>query len=414
MNIGSIIYFHRIKNNLTQQQLADGVCSISHLSKIENNSKEVNIETLLLLCEKLKIDLIEEKAEIKLIYEKLNELLNAIVYDNKLKVDELYEWIKENSHRIVCSQYVYFSKIILFRYYVFKEDIKSATLIKDNITRQQKKFSQYENSLFQYSSSLYYLLQRKPGMCIKILNRIENEIDILPTDYYYYLSQAYNLLNQSTLSMYYAQKANQIFIDTINYMKSLDAKLLIAINLAKVKAFKQAYEYLEDVLNTSESLGNRHLLKKTFYNMSVLMYQQKRYEEAVDYFKKGLRYKKRLEVVYIQYLPIITECYIQLNKPKKAKNIINKMIKLAEEENVTSDLILFNIYLYELEKNEKGLIKYLESYAIKILKDQNQYELFMKYSRRLGRLYLRENDYKKAFQYLITENFSDNNQICTQ
>ena len=61
MKIGSLIKFHRTKLGMTQNELATGICSISHLSKIENNSKEGNSETIRLLLEKLNIQLHEVK-----------------------------------------------------------------------------------------------------------------------------------------------------------------------------------------------------------------------------------------------------------------------------------------------------------------------------------------------------------------
>ncbi|MFT0138612.1 helix-turn-helix domain-containing protein [Alcanivoracaceae bacterium MT1] len=60
MNLGKIIYYHRKKQKMTQEDLCRGICSASHLSKIENNSKDVNEETLTLLCNRLGISIEKE------------------------------------------------------------------------------------------------------------------------------------------------------------------------------------------------------------------------------------------------------------------------------------------------------------------------------------------------------------------
>jgi len=53
MNIGSVIKYYRTKNNLTQSQLADGICSISHLSKIESNTYSPHESTIQALLVKM-------------------------------------------------------------------------------------------------------------------------------------------------------------------------------------------------------------------------------------------------------------------------------------------------------------------------------------------------------------------------
>lgn len=57
MKIGSLIKYYRTKLGMTQNTLAMGICSIPHLSKIENNNKEANSETIRLLLERLNISL---------------------------------------------------------------------------------------------------------------------------------------------------------------------------------------------------------------------------------------------------------------------------------------------------------------------------------------------------------------------
>ncbi len=63
MNIGEKLYYYRNKIGLTQEQLAHGICSVSYLSKIENNKCDASPEVLELLVGKLGIPLEEESQE---------------------------------------------------------------------------------------------------------------------------------------------------------------------------------------------------------------------------------------------------------------------------------------------------------------------------------------------------------------
>ncbi|MEC0282809.1 helix-turn-helix domain-containing protein [Terribacillus saccharophilus] len=70
MEIGPLIKLHRIKQSMTQEDLAAGIVSESYLSKIENQKTDASPEVIALLCERLGIqlnaeneDMIKEKAE---------------------------------------------------------------------------------------------------------------------------------------------------------------------------------------------------------------------------------------------------------------------------------------------------------------------------------------------------------------
>lgn len=51
--IGQTIKWHRIRQGITQEQLAEGICSSAYLSKLENNQISFNKEIVSQLCERL-------------------------------------------------------------------------------------------------------------------------------------------------------------------------------------------------------------------------------------------------------------------------------------------------------------------------------------------------------------------------
>jgi len=59
MNVGSLIKYYRTKQGMTQSELVEGICSVPHLSKIENNGKEGNDQTIDLLLKRLGANLME-------------------------------------------------------------------------------------------------------------------------------------------------------------------------------------------------------------------------------------------------------------------------------------------------------------------------------------------------------------------
>lgn len=55
-NYGNLIRVERLRKNMKQSVLARGICSISYLSKIENNQTSASEEVLELLFERLEIE----------------------------------------------------------------------------------------------------------------------------------------------------------------------------------------------------------------------------------------------------------------------------------------------------------------------------------------------------------------------
>src|SRR5690625_153184 len=94
MEIGSFIKLHRIEQEMTQEELAQGIVSMSYLSKIENQRTEASPEVIHLLCTRLGVELDNQKdATIK---EKCEEWYTMLFEVNdREKIIATYKEIKE-------------------------------------------------------------------------------------------------------------------------------------------------------------------------------------------------------------------------------------------------------------------------------------------------------------------------------
>ncbi|HLR68979.1 MAG TPA: helix-turn-helix transcriptional regulator, partial [Virgibacillus sp.] len=57
---GEIIKFYREKQNLTQAQLGEGICTTTHVSKIERGKTSYSNEIITLFSKRLSIDIQQE------------------------------------------------------------------------------------------------------------------------------------------------------------------------------------------------------------------------------------------------------------------------------------------------------------------------------------------------------------------
>ena len=84
--VGSEIRARRIRLNLTLEALADGICSLSYLCKIETSKIEPNIAFLRELCERLELSTTQLDTLLNL-REVLIECVNAYLFNDIETID---------------------------------------------------------------------------------------------------------------------------------------------------------------------------------------------------------------------------------------------------------------------------------------------------------------------------------------
>lgn len=123
--LGPQIKKRRKEMDLTQEEIAKGICCISYLSKVENRQMAGNHDIIMEMMKKLEIDtnIIEN-------VEKYNDyILKAIKYfalkeEDKLK--ELFDFVIKDGD-------IYYADLIRLAYYVFKKDIESSKILISNL-----------------------------------------------------------------------------------------------------------------------------------------------------------------------------------------------------------------------------------------------------------------------------------------
>jgi len=223
MEIGPLIKYFRTQRGITQKELSKGICSIPHLSKIENNSKEANKETSSLLLERLHISLkeMEEKEElIKLLLIELNEKLNFYLRD---QVDEIYQKLEELEHIIPFSKYIYTYEINKYRYLLFKGLLEAAENQKELLVKQKKNFSQHEAYLFRYYTAVCLIMKGQYQAADEILEALylDASNESASGDFLYHRALVKSSLEQSGHAIHFGKMALQSFMNQHNFYRIL-------------------------------------------------------------------------------------------------------------------------------------------------------------------------------------------------
>ena len=404
MKIGSLIKYHRTKQGMTQNTLAMGICSIPHLSKIENNSKEANTETIRLLLERLKINLQDVKKSEQNIQYLLNRLLEHMNFQEEVKAKEALEELKDFEEMIVFTEYIYLYELYRLRFYVFTKEKGLAENQYRWLNAHKQNFSQHENFMFFYFGALVLLLRGKYEEADRELSKIllENkELGMLEGEIYYHIAVVKGRLEESSQAIIYGRKALQFYKDQFNFKRILHTLMSLALNYSRGKVYHEAIETYEHLLRNVELLQQHHLLPHIYHNIGDLYQNKGDYEIALQYFEKSTALMPKETEHYLVCLYNLAITQLRLEQKEESK-LTFLQLKLEAKKKQKLPYRLFSIfYLYLLEDDKPKAMKFLEGRLLPYTaRNEELKEVHQQFSQLLGEYYRQEGKFEKAVQFI--------------
>ena len=172
-DIGGYIKKKRKELNITQDMVSSGICSVSYLSKIENNQivpKEFYVREIM---EKLEVEKeFFEKDLNDSVY--LEKMLKGIFYLDDELIENTYNEIEIIEHNLTIN-------ICKLAYYVYfaKNDDNQYVMMLENLVNNMTNF---ELKIYLLLASLYYIALDKLKIALEILilgNKLEITNDLL-------------------------------------------------------------------------------------------------------------------------------------------------------------------------------------------------------------------------------------------
>ncbi|WP_392454338.1 helix-turn-helix domain-containing protein [Chryseomicrobium aureum] len=404
MKIGSLIKFHRTKQGLTQQTLADGICSVPHLSKIENNSKEANEETIRLLLERLSIDLQDvEKLEVE-IKELLKQFTDQMYYLEREEVKKSFEKLQKKKDLIPFTEYLYLYELYKTRYYLFINELDLAENQLKWLNSHRQNFSQQEQYLHLYVSAIALILRGKMEDADKQLSYlIENAI--LTPDYIGELNYNFSLvkssLNQYGPSIYYGKNALQQFKEDFNFIRIANTQMLLAVNYSRANMFNEAEEIYKHLIRNTRILHMTHLLPNIYHNMGDLYHTMTQYSLASLYFKKAMDLLEPQSDLYMLclYNKAVTE--FEGNRFEESQESFRQLYSVASKYQHTHYQLFSNFHSLFMQDQVDDAMIYLENKILPYTKKRSELkESHQHFSYLLADYFKEKGQYDKAVQLL--------------
>ncbi|MED1205758.1 helix-turn-helix domain-containing protein [Heyndrickxia acidicola] len=403
---GEIIKFYRKKVGLTQEQLSKGICSVTHISKIERGQTAYSPEIIELFSERLQIDIENEIRRFESIEKLLHRWHHHIVMQRFNEMERTKKEL-EKVLLIHSSKYAPLYKLLQARYFLLHKNSEKALAIMQQVQHEHPELSHYERNLSMHIWGIYYMENYKgSGMkdhqkAIKVLLEIDTDVYRNP-EYYYHLAVAYYFINSNVMAYAYAEKSLGHFKQTNNYLWALNAESLmlaikgddVTIHLDEIK------ESYQNLILDSEKLNAPYKKSRLLNNLAYAYYVRKDYRHAKIHFDEALQIVKKSSIEYISLLNnYVTNCLDgKLLKKTMLQKMIHKGIALAAEMNSPLYKTLFKLLSYRLEEKGEEYFQFLEKKALPYFRSNKHMVLTNRHGKELYHYFVNKKEYEKAVQ----------------
>lgn len=286
MNIGSVIKYYRSKNKLTQSQLADGICSISHLSKIESNTYSPHESTIEALLAKMGVQWKKEIAKLDRLERQLNDFITCSLHYDLAEMEQQYNNLQQDNDYIQSTDLVNQYELYKFRYYLYIQEQSRIDRQKEMLDRMKNSFTESETWMYQLFLSLYFTLANKKEHAMECIKSLDKGLQSIPKkfegEFYYQKARLFIMHEQYELSAHFAELSVQYFRLNYNYIRLLHAQLLLAINYMRRNLLLQAASIFEILKRNTRLMDQKELYNHTLYNFAELLKTRTDDNQAFD------------------------------------------------------------------------------------------------------------------------------------
>ena len=378
-DIGSHLKRKRLELRRNQDWVAKGICSVSYLSKIENNKAEENPMIVREIMEKLEVN----PKEIDLQLQKrdyMEKALYAFYFCNQEDLHTLFLKVKDIKHDVTI-------KLIKLLYYLSLRDPKSTEII---LTLEQVVPTMSDTNLhvFLVAAGLFYVEQEEYFNALEYLLaslKVEEKSEFLSALANMELFNLHQRMLKKNTSLKYGLEAERLMLRHHNYHRLYQYVLLrieyISHELPS-SALKELDKIHADFLPRELQMQYHSLYAKVAFDL-----------EDDDLAKKHLLCIDKDSTYYFDSLVIL----YQLTKIKEEKERIGQEIESINIHKRNRPAMIR--YRLIREDNDMRKKEYLKKVALPYARKVTNLYLHFHYVKWLAEICKKTSRYKEAVQY---------------
>lgn len=397
---GKIIKHYRKKANITQEQLGDGICSVTHISKIERGITEYSPEITMLLANRLGIDMQQELSRLANLKDKLSYWHELMISQNLQAAEALYVELKENE-LLRLSEHANYYKLLVANYHLIQGNPAISKQYLNGIQLSLDALSGYELNLFKHVLALYHLAVDQHTKSIDIFNSIDFKLYPNPS-IYYDLAVAYQHVHSPVLAYHYAEKALNHFKKTNQFLRIIDTEnlMLIQVESDRYRNFEDTIEQYENLLTLCDLCNSSDKKAKILHNFAYEHFRRNNYETAGNLYKQSMALKDKGSPLYLLSLEGYTRSALMGNYlPQSALyELIEEGLFIAENCQEPLYMHIFTLHKYAVADPEDAYHEYLHTHVLPFLKRHGYTLTAQTYDRDLFNYYSKKGNSEKALK----------------
>lgn len=404
MMAGEIIKYYRIKAGLTQEQLGKGICTSNHICRIERGQTTYSSEIIILLSERLQIDIEKEVNRFENMENQLHRWHKSIILQRMNEVEQSFKDL-EGIPFINSSKHAALYKLLQARYYILQKDFKKVITILKYVQKEFPVLPPYEKNLLLHVWGIYFIMKynnfsnENHQKAVQVLK----EVDLTVYDnqeYFYSLAVAY-FWNDSNLMAYdYAKKALQHFKETNNFLRVIDALGLILVLRGNdpQSNFQEIVDSYHNLIHDCEILNATDRIKRQLSDLAYQYFQRKDYANAQKFSLEALKMTDKSSSSYLYYLHNYLKSSLNGNLLPKTEllKLANNGMSLAKEMNNSLQKILLKLLIYQIENKLNQYFKFIEKDALPYFQSKSHKVMIKRYTKELFDYLMENEQYEKA------------------
>lgn len=342
------IKYNRLQNEYTQEALAHGICSTSHLSYFESGKKALRPEIIEALLKKMNIHEIKDFYDMGAIRQKFYNMMFEMENSNYDSARAIYEEISNMEYLIILSPYNIEYRVYQFIYNSFLGkrsylDLKQEIITLDKIYSSLSEELQY---LYMFMSGKF-IYKRKDHA--EGLQRMLTAHAIKDTPWInYHLGFSYCFDDKSLKGVYYLEKSLESYERNGRYVNALWCHNNLGICYNFLGIYEKSEKHFKAALTGAEYFNINDILGDIYTNLSDLYLKLKNYNESILWSKKAILTPVDPLLPASNYI----EACIKLNNIEECQKIFSTYFT---EEHQNSKyyywLYFLNLGLFHFEEN---------------------------------------------------------------
>ena len=420
IEIGSFIKLQRTKQEMTLNELSEGIVSVSYLSKIENQKTQASPDIIQLLCNRLGIE--NDNSQEEQIKEKCNRWYSMLFeVNNKEEIITTYKEIQEMLDKNLSNSLLMF-EIHKIRYYLIMENFDEALKKINELSEIASTFDSLQQFYwFKFKGNYYSLKDADYNQALNMYKSAEEKINKIEiseeqvADLQYTISVTHSKLRNTLESIDYANQSLEVFMKQYNFQRCAQCHIILGISYRRIKMHERAIKNYNLAKHLGELNKDKKIIQLTNLNLGYLYSVISETNEAISFYEKVANDEDvNLEGRLVAITSIIKEFY-NIDKINEVKDAIVKahnILDLAKDKGY-SKLYSYIIHTFEYVTNGENdrFVSFVKDKFIPFLKNHSDHANLVFYSTMLAKHFEEQYKYKDAVKYYKLANSTYDNLI---